>query len=82
MNALNKIKTQVIEVDRKLVPGVYWNTIEEAQKQTGISDLELKIADGQYAVWPEQRSYIMTMDTFGALCCKFAIGDAEVEDEY
>ena len=32
-------KPQVIEVDRKLVPGIEWNSIQEAQKQTGIPDL-------------------------------------------
>ena len=61
-------KTQVIEVDRKLVPGIEWDSIQEAQEQTGIPDLEAKIADGQYIVWPEENSYIMTVDRFRALC--------------
>ena len=63
-------KTQVIEIDRKLVPGTEWNSIEEAQRQTGIPDLEQKIADGQYAVWTEQRSYIMSIDTYMAFCAE------------
>ena len=62
-------KTQVVEVDRKLVLGIEWDSIQEAQEQTGIPDLEAKIADGQYIVWPEEKSYIMTVDTFRALCC-------------
>lgn len=84
MKKVEKIVTnqQVIEVDRKLVPGTEWNSIEEAQRQTGIPDLKQKIADGQYAVWPAERSYIMTLSTFRALCSKFKTNDAEVEDEY
>ena len=61
-------KTQVVEVDRKLVLGIEWDSIQEAQEQTGIPDLEAKIADGQYIVWPEEKSYVMTVDTFRALC--------------
>ena len=82
MNVFSKIKTQVIEVDRKLVPGIEWDSVQEAQRQTGILDLEQKIADGQYTVWPEQRCYIMTMSTFRALYGEFTTNDAEVEDEY
>lgn len=82
MNVFSKIKTQVIEVDRKLVPGIEWDSVQEAQRQTGILDLEQKITDGQYTVWPEQRCYIMTMPTFRALCGEFTTNDAEVEDEY
>lgn len=63
-----KRKTQVVEVDRKLVLGIEWDSIQEAQEQTGIPDLEIKIADGQYIVWPEEKSYVMTVDTFRALC--------------
>lgn len=68
MKEFKRTKSQVIEVDRKLVPGIEWDSIEDAQKQTSIPDLEQKIADGQYVVWPEQRSYIMTVDTYKALC--------------
>lgn len=72
-------KPQVIEVDRKLVPGIEWDSIQEAQKQTGIPDLEAKIADGQYIVWPEEKSYIMTVDTFRALCSWLENDDIEVD---
>lgn len=63
-------KTQVIEVDRKLVPGIEWDSVQEAQEQTGIPDLAQKIANGQYTVWPEQRCYIMAMDTHMAFCAE------------
>ena len=72
-----KRKTQVIEVDRKLVPGIEWDSIQEAQEQTGIPDLEAKIADGQYIVWPEEKSYIMTVDTFRTLCSRLENGYVE-----
>ena len=71
-------KTQVVEVDRKLVLGIEWDSIQEAQEQTGIPDLEAKIADGQYIVWPEEKSYIMTVDTFRALCSWAENDDVEV----
>ena len=71
-------KTQVVEVDRKLVLGIEWDSIQEAQEQTGIPDLETKIADGQYIVWPEEKSYIMTVDTFRALCSRGENDDVEV----
>ena len=71
-------KPQVIEVDRKLVPGIEWNSIQEAQEQTGIPDLEAKLADGQYIVWPEEKSYVMTVDTFRALCSWAENDDIEV----
>ena len=70
-------KSQVVEVDRKLVLGIEWDSIQEAQEQTGIPDLEAKIADGQYIVWPEEKSYIMTVDTFRALCSRLENGDVE-----
>lgn len=73
---------QVIEVDRKLVPGIEWGSIQEAQEQTGILDLEAKIADGQYIVWPEEKSYIMTVDTFRALCSWVENDDVEVAHGY
>ena len=71
-------KTQVVEVDRKLVLGIEWDSIQEAQEQTGIPDLEAKIADGQYIVWPEEKSYIMTVDTYRALCSRLENDDVEV----
>lgn len=64
------VSQQVIEVDRKLIPGIEWSSVQEAQKQTGIPDLEQKIADGQYVVWPAERSYIMTVDTYKAFCAE------------
>lgn len=71
-------KTQVVEVDRKLVLGIEWDSIQEAQEQTGIPDLEAKLADGQYIVWPEEKSYIMTVDTYRALCSRLENDDVEV----
>ena len=73
-----KRNTQVVEADRKLVLGIEWDSIQEAQEQTGIPDLETKIADGQYIVWPEEKSYIMTVDTFRALCSWAENDDVEV----
>lgn len=73
-----KRNTQVVEADRKLVLGIEWDSIQEAQEQTGIPDLEAKIADGQYIVWPEEKSYIMTVDTFRALCSRLENDDVEV----
>ena len=70
-------KSQVVEVDRKLVLGIEWDSIQEAQEQTGIPDLEAKIADGQYIVWPEEKSYVMTVDTFRTLCSRLENGDVE-----
>lgn len=70
MNVFNKIKNQVIEVDRKLVPGIEWDSIQEAQEQTGVPDLEQKISNGLYVVWPAERSYIMTVDTYKAFCAE------------
>lgn len=71
-------KTQVVEVDRKLVLGIEWDSIQKAQEQTGIPDLEAKLADGQYIVWPEEKSYIMTVDTYRALCSRLENDDVEV----
>ena len=71
-------KTQVVEVDSKLVLGIEWDSIQEAQEQTGIPDLEAQISDGQYIVWPEEKSYIMTVDTFRALCSWAENDDVEV----
>ena len=68
----------MVEVDRKLVLGIEWDSIQEAQEQTGIPDLEAKLADGQYIVWPEEKSYIMTVDTYRALCSRLENDDVEV----
>ena len=71
-------KTQVVEVDRKLVLGIEWDSIQEAQEQTGIPDLEAQISDGQYIVWPEEKSYIMTVGTYRALCSRLENDVVEV----
>ena len=73
-----KRNTQVVEADRKLVLGIEWDSIQEAQEQTGIPNLEAKLADGQYIVWPEEKSYIMTVDTFRALCSWAENDDVQV----
>lgn len=59
---------KIISTDRKLLPLLTWDSIEAAQADTGIRYLGLKTRNGDYAVIPGTRDYIMRLDTYRSFC--------------
>lgn len=72
---------KIIATDRKLLPLLIWDSIEAAQSDTGIRYLGLKTKNGDYAVIPGTRDYIMRLDTYRSFCKELGQEDMSYEAE-